>query len=145
MENTYQSAADFIAAKKLDLAARNLQHLLKIADEHVILDNIVESLERTIIDAHCGNSDDFSDILAAQARILDAAFNYYVNKSKDAYSEDDKINIALRAQRQTDKAINTWKRIKTEKPPKPRFVFRDDKKFPERTEQMLVNNAPLDD
>jgi hypothetical protein len=135
MSNILKDAADYVAAKKLELAARNLARLIKISEEQASLNNIVASLERTIIDAHAGNPDDFSDILAAQTRILDATFHFYINNADCKFTHDDKINIALRAQRQTDRTINTWKRIKTE----PRV-----KKFPERTRQMLVNNAPLD-
>ena len=128
MENTYESTVDFIGGQKLELAARNLARLTKISEEQYSLESIVNSLQETIIDAHAGNCDDFSDILATQARILDATFHFYIDNAKEKYGKDDKINIALRAQRQTDKAINTWKRIKTE--PKT-------KKFAERTRQML--------
>jgi len=114
MSNLYKDAADFVAAQKLELAARNLGRLIKISEEQVSLNHIVSSLEQTIIDAHAGNPDDFSDILAAQARILDATFHFYIDNAQGKFTCDDKINIALRAQRQTDKAINTWKRIKTE-------------------------------
>lgn len=137
MSNLYKDAADFVAAQKLELAARNLARLIKISEEQASLNHIVASLERTIIDAHAGNPDDFSDILAAQARILDATFHFYINHATGKFSHDDQVNIALRAQRQTDRAINTWKRLRTE--PKA-------KKFPERTRQMLVNSpsAPQD-
>ena len=135
MSNIFKDAVDFVAAQKLELAARNLARLIKISEEQASLNHIVASLERTIIDAHAGNPDDFSDILATQTRILDATFHFYINHADGKFTHDDKINIALRAQRQTDRTINTWKRIKTE----PRT-----KKFPERTRQMLVNNAPLD-
>ncbi len=132
MENTYQATVDFIAAKKLELAARNLFRLIKISEEQCSLDHIVSSLQETIIDAHAGNPDDFSDILAAQARILDATFHFYIDNAQGKFTSDEKINIALRAQRQTDKAINTWRSLKAA--PKT-------KKFPERTRQMLVNSS----
>lgn len=136
MSNLYKDTADFLAAQKLELAARNLARLIKISEEQASLNHIVASLERTIIDAHAGNPDDFSDILAAQIRILDGAFHFYIGHADGKFTHDDKINIALRAQRQTDRAINTWKRIKAE--PKP-------KNFLERTrQQKLTNNAPLD-
>ncbi len=123
MTNIYQTAAEFVATQKLTLAASNLQHLLKLQAEQTSLDAIVQSLQQTLIDAHAGNDDDFTDILAAQARILDATFHYYINNSRGTYSEDDKINIALRAQRQTDRAINSWKRLKQQKPRTIRHVI----------------------
>ena len=135
MSNIFKDAVDFVAAQKLELAARNLGRLIKISEEQASLGKIVASLERTIIDAHAGNPEDFSDILAAQVRILDATFHFYMNHATGKFSHDDQVNIALRAQRQTDRAINTWKRLKTE----PRA-----KKSAERTEQKLVRNAPLD-
>ena len=131
MTDLYKTTADFVAAQKLELAARNLRHLIKIAEEQASLENIVASLEQTIIDAHAGNPDDFSDILAAQTRILDATFHFYIDNSKGKYTDDDKVNIALRAQRQTDRAINTWKKLKS---------ITKEKKFPKQSRQ----NAEMD-
>ena len=39
------SLGDYIAAQKLELAAKNLQHLLKIQKEQASLENIVGSLQ----------------------------------------------------------------------------------------------------
>lgn len=125
---------NYIAAQKLDLAARNFARLIKISEEQASLKHIVASLEQTILNAHNGDPEDFTDILAAQARILDATFHFYVNHAQGKFTHDDKMNIALRAQRQTDRTINTWKRLTSEKT----------KKSPERTRQKLVGHAPLD-
>lgn len=130
---------NYIAAQKLELAARNFARLIKISEEQASLNHIVASLETTILNAHNGNPEDFSDILAAQARILDATFYFYMNSAHEKFTRDDKVNIALRAQRQTERAINTWKRLSDT----PRA-----KKSAERTRQMLTNtpesDAPLD-
>ncbi len=130
---------NYIAAQKLELAARNFARLIKISEEQASLTRIVASLESTILNAHNGNPEDFSDILAAQARILDATFYFYMDNAHGKFTRDDKVNIALRAQRQTERSINTWKRLSDA----PRA-----KKSTERTRQMLTNNpesdAPLD-
>jgi hypothetical protein len=135
MKDYIQNAKTFLETEKLRLAAMNLQHLLKIQEEQVTLDAIVHDLQRTMIDAHAGVPDDFSDLLASQARILDATFNYFLNKSKGAYSEEDKVNIAMRAQRQSERAIMAWKKLRKQDGPQ---------KFPKLPERTRQNDAPLD-
>ena len=125
---------NYIAAQKIELAGRNLARLIKISEEQASLKHIVASLEQTILKASNGDPEEFTDILAAQARILDATFHFYVNQADGKFTHDEKMNIALRAQRQTDRTINTWKRLTAEKT----------KKSPERTRQKLVGHAPLD-
>jgi hypothetical protein len=80
--------------------------------------------------------------MVVQARILDATFHYFVDQSKQKYTEEDKLTFALKAQQQTVRTALAWKKLKSEN-----YVVRkiiplavEEKKYAERTEQ----NAPLD-
>ena len=107
-----ESLGDYIAAQKLELAAKNLQHLMKIEAEQATLQNIVSSLSHILSEAKNGNTDDFSTMLANQSNVLDATFLYFIDLAKtSSYTHDDKINMALKAQRQVERSIRTWQRI----------------------------------
>jgi len=142
MKNIIEHAEEFVRTENLKLAAANLQHLLKIQQEQTSLEAITESLQQTIINAHGNAPYDLCDMMVVQARILDATFHYFVDKSKDKYTEPDKLAFALKAQQQTVRTALAWKKLKSEN-----YVVRKivplavgEKKHAERTEQ----NAPLD-
>ena len=107
---------DWLAAQKLELAARNLSHLLKIQEEQISLDHIVTELKHRLDDARDGDPDDFSVMLANQSNMLDATFLHLLEAAKKStYTCDDKINLALKAQRQVERTIRTWQKITVEK------------------------------
>lgn len=108
----YKQTGDYVAAQKLELACRNLKHLLKIQNEQASLENIVASLEQSLIDAHANNPLDLHEMLVLQARVLDAAFYYYTNHAPGSYCADDKIDRALKVQSQLVKTINMWNKMK---------------------------------
>lgn len=109
-------AADLVAAQKLELAARNLKHLMKVQEEQASLENIVGSLRTMLSNAKDGNTDDFGSMLAHQSNVLDATFLYFIDKAKDSpHSHDEKINLALKAQRQVERTIRTWRLISEQK------------------------------
>ena len=108
----YKQTGDYIAAQKLELACRNLQHLIKIKDEQTSLEAIVASLEQSLVDAHANNPTDIHDILIMQTRILDAAFHHYIKEASGAYTRDEKIDRALRAQSQMVRTVNMWNKMK---------------------------------
>ena len=105
--------SDEIAAHKLALAAENLGHLLHIKTEQAAMENLSASLERTIIDAHANNPEDLCDMMATQSRLLDAAFHHFLEQTRKGTKGID-FTMALKAQNQTVRAINTWKKLKTE-------------------------------
>lgn len=111
MTTFLQDARNFIETEKLTLAARNLKYLLRLQSEQASLPQIVQSLERTLREAEAGKPRDFADILTTQARILDAAFHYYIEESNSPYSGLEKVNTALKAQRQTRQTIMSWKML----------------------------------
>ena len=122
------TATKFLAAKKLELAAQNLRHYLKIRDEQVTLQAIVESLSAAQDEARSGNPESFGEILARQTEILATTFDFYLDKAQDAYTQDDKIMMALKAQRQMLSTVNTWRHLEKIK----------------KTEKRTEQNAPLD-
>ena len=128
--------ADFVAAQKLELAARNLQHLLKMQQEQASLENIVGSLQQTVIDAHANNPMDICDSMAVQMRIFDAVFQKYVFESDGSRFVDDKLGFALKAQNQMLRTAQTWKRLKAETEIKYKLVtyMAPEKKQTERTD-----------
>lgn len=105
----------FLERQQLELAARNLQHLIKIKDEQLHLDNVVASIQQSMIDAHGNNPSDLCDMMVVQARIMDSLFHYYLDKSKATpYTEDDKIGAAMKAQAQSLRTVHAWKKLKEE-------------------------------
>ncbi len=107
-------AADFVAAQRLELAARNLSHILKIQEEQVTLEKVTESLQSTMVDAHANNPVDLCDMMVTQARLLDGLFHFYLDESKGRYTEHDKIATAMKANAQTVRTVHAWKKLKEE-------------------------------
>lgn len=142
METTLKPGAADLHAHRLELAAANLQHLFKIEKEQAAIENITASLEQTLTDAYANNPVDLCDMMAIQSRILDAAFNYFLEQSRNGNNTMN-LALALKAQNQVVRTINTWKKLKTETYIKRKILNypRHEKKRAERTGQ---NDAPLD-
>ena len=119
---TLSQHGDWLAAQKLELAARNLTHLIKINEEQTSLEHVVASLERTVIDAHSNDTSDLCDMMVVQARILDSLFYHYLDNAKGKYTCDDKIARAMKAQAQTVRTLHAWKKLKEERYVKHRIV-----------------------
>lgn len=119
---TLSQHGDWLAAQKLELAARNLSHLIKINEEQSSLENVVASLERSLIDAHGNDPSDLCDMMVLHARILDSLFFYYLGDSKDKYTADEKMDKAMKAQAQTVRTIHAWKVLKEKRYVKERAV-----------------------
>ena len=146
MKNLKQHG-DWLAAQKLELAARNLSHLIKINEEQNSLENVVASLEQTVIDAHSNNPSDLCDMMVIQARILDSLFYHYLDSANGKYTCDDKIATAMRAQAQTVRTLHAWKKLKEERYIKHKVVrYRvpEEHRNEENTQNELNKNAPLD-
>lgn len=121
MKNLEQHG-DWLAAQKLELAARNLSHLLKIHQEQTSLENIVGSLQQTMIDTDANDPRDLCDMMTVQARILDGVFHRFLDDAHGKYTSDDKIAFAMKAQAQTVRTAMAWKRLKTETQIKHKFI-----------------------
>lgn len=134
---TLSQYGDMLAAQKLELAARNLSHLIKINEEQTSLENIVLSIERSVIDAHGNDTSDLCDMMVVQARILDGLFFHYLDESKGKYTCDEKIAKAMKAQAQTVRTLHAWTKLKEERYVKTRIV---NYQIPENT-RMSEKNA----
>jgi hypothetical protein len=114
MTDFNQKAAEFLAAEKEKLAARQMRHLMKMpADDDKPLEAITAALRQSLSEAAAGTPDDFADILTAQARLMDAAFYYYATRAEERpYHEIKHFKMALLAQSQTRQTIQTWKKLR---------------------------------
>lgn len=111
-----EEIGDYIAAQKLELAAKNLQHLMKIQAEQTSLQSIVTALSRMLADARNCDTEDFGTMLANQSNMLDATFLYFLDlAARSPHSHDDKVNMALKAQRQVERSIRTWRLLSEQK------------------------------
>lgn len=109
MDDFLKETESSLSVETLSLAAKNLQHYLKIQNETVTLDAIVHDLRNTLDHRHA--PENLSDILTLQAKILDAAFAYYMNKARDSYVSDDMVQMAFKAQRQTISTVNALRHL----------------------------------
>ncbi len=99
-------------ARRLELAAAHLQHLLRIQETQISLPNLVLALKEDISKSIDFAAEDLSPLLKTQINILDSLFNYYIEESKNPrHSTDDKLSIALKAQRQLDKSVATFMKL----------------------------------
>ncbi len=133
MTTDAKDAEETLSAQRLDLAARNLRHFLKIDEEEATLNGVTASLERTMINAHGNDPADLCDMMAVQTHLLDSLFHYYLDQSKTAYCKESWIDRALRAQQQTMRTALAWKRLKTETYVKHRIIQHS--RFDEKTDE----------
>ncbi len=110
--NHENNAEQSLRTQELALAASNMKHYLKLPDNGPPIEDLVFSLEQSIADAHANNPIDFNDMLATQARLLDAGFHFMLDKAKDPFYAQDFLNMALKAQRQVQRTIMTWGTLK---------------------------------
>lgn len=140
MKYLIDKATQLVETETLRLAARNLQHLIKINEEEVTLDNIVTSMQKTIADTKSDTPEELEDILVTQARILDGAFLYFLDKSKNAYTEHEKVDMALKAHKQMLSAVNTMRHLKQQRLKE----HEKNLKIEKQTEQKRGRYAPMD-
>src|SRR5688500_896413 len=97
--------------KTVEKTAANLLHFLEIEKERAAIDNVVFSLHQSIADMQAKNPLDFSDMLTTNARILNAAFEYYLDKAHHSPAADHKIVLAMKMQGQLTRTIDAWRRL----------------------------------
>lgn len=91
--------------------ARNLLRLMEIEADEKSLKDIVFSLEMTKADNNARNPIDFADMLSVNARVLNAAFEFYLSKAHKSAEPDQKIKLAFAAQSLLVRSIGCWKRL----------------------------------
>lgn len=129
MEEMLKTGGEFLATEHLKLAAQNLQHFQKIEAEKVTLEAIVTGIRDLIAGELDGSGDELETLLISQAKMLDATFTYFMSQARGKYTEDEKINLALKAQRQAERTIKTLRNLRQQK----EAIKREEKKSGERT------------
>ncbi len=97
--------------QEVERTARNLARFLEIEEEEKTLEDIVFSLEMVKVNNNARNPVEFADMLGENAIVLNAAFQFYLDKAHKSPAPDHKIRLALLAQSQLIRSIATWKRI----------------------------------
>ncbi len=97
--------------KEVERTAANILLFLQEEQDDDSLDHVVFSLEQSMAETHAKNPIDFSDMLTTNARILNAAFEFYLNKAHQSKTSNEKILLAMRAQSQLARTIDTWRRL----------------------------------
>jgi hypothetical protein len=139
-DEPYKDPIESVSTAQTRQSAATLQKLAKLQSHEATIDDVICSLEQTKTESHAMSPNGLCDLISVQARILDAAFNNYIDKAQDnpAHLED-----ALRLQQQTLRTLMAWKALKSEIYIQRKIVdfSRWDKKRIKRTEQ----NAALDE
>ena len=105
------------AGHDADEVARRLLALLDaqngdaIAEERAALDGVVFNLTQAFENPPSSTFLDFSALLDRNARILNAAFEYYLDKAVDSPKADAKIRLAAQMQAQLVRTIDAWRRL----------------------------------
>lgn len=146
MIDDYKDPLEAVANAQLEKTAANLQRLSHIEEEQATLDDIVTSLQQTRDDSRQYLAHDLTDIMALQARVLDAAFTNVVNNALNDPSGAASMETALKLQQQTVRTAMAWKMLKTDIyiQQKTLTFLSLEKKRIERTEQTGNPYAPLD-
>lgn len=87
------------------------ERLEKIAEEQAALDKIVFNLTRAFEEPPSSTFCDFSKMLDRNARILNAGFEYYLDKAAESPKGDLKIRLAVQMQSQLVRTIDAWRRM----------------------------------
>lgn len=92
-------------------AALEEERLAKIAAEKAALDTVVFTLKRTFEEPSPSTFFDYSELLDRNARILNAGFEYYLDKAVESPKADQKIRLAMEMQSQLVRTIDAWRRL----------------------------------
>lgn len=106
------NSPDFdLHAQSVERTARNMLNFYEAEKQRQSLDAVVFSLERSMAETQMNNPVDFSDMLTTNARILNAAFEYYLDKAHQSPAADGKIGLAMKMQTQLARTIDVWRRL----------------------------------
>lgn len=100
-----------LEAEVIRRTAINMVHFLKVEEEKKAVDQVVFSLRQSMVDNQAKNPLDFSDILTTNARILNAGFEFYLDKAHESPQAEQKIAMAMKMQSQLARTIDTWRRL----------------------------------
>jgi len=103
------AAMELQSALILKELAQEEQHK-KIAEEAGLIDSVVFKLNQSL-DHEDPENPDFSKILTRNARILNNAFEYYLENADKSKLPDRKIGLGIRMQSQLIRTIDVWRRL----------------------------------
>lgn len=109
MNDDYIHPIDAVSYAQLKQSAKAIKTLSEIKDEEADIDAIIMSLEQTMVECYDLSPKSLSDLIAVQARVLDAAFHKEINKVQD---DPAHLDQALRLQKQTVRSLVAWKLLK---------------------------------
>lgn len=105
-----ENAADSLARRIL-VGLAEKERVLKIQQERATLDTVVFNLSKTFEEPPPCVFTDFSTMLDRNARILNAAFEYYLDKAEESPRADQKIRLAVYMQSQLIRTVDAWRRL----------------------------------
>lgn len=133
---------DILTVRSLDLACRNIQHLLKIEEEESTRNQLAASLCGSMARARNGDPAQFSDMLSLTAHTIHATVQHYIgdaNRSYESkgethhYMKSESLMAAAQTQDRLIRTIETWRKLQ-----------RMEKQKPAQNEKQTRQNAPLD-
>lgn len=138
-DDEYKDPLEAVRSAQLRLSASTLHTLSKINPDQASIQDVVHSLEQTMMESLTCTPNELCDLISVQARVLDAAFMNLMDQARD---NPEKLCHALRLQQQTLRTLMAWKALKTDIYIKRKIVQFSgwEKNRAERSEQ----NAPLD-
>lgn len=98
-------------ARRILAETAEAQRRQKAEEERAALDTVVFNLTQTFENPPSSTFIDFSQMLDRNARILNAAFEYYLDRAVDSPKADQKIRLAAQMQAQLVRTIDAWRRL----------------------------------
>jgi len=147
MNDDYKDPIESVASTQLRRAAQALKNLAEIDERDATAEDIVASLEQTMVECESFTPNTLCDLIAVQSRLIDAAFHHQAMRGLD---KPEYLDQAIRLQRQMIHSLVTWKLMKSDiyVHNKTIEMWRMEKMREERTEQKNLNwipgHAPVD-
>lgn len=111
MNDEYIDPLEAVTSAQLRRSAKVLKNISEIQDREATMDDIVASLEQTMVESQALAPKTMCDIIAVQSRVLDAAFHMEMDR---VMQNSAHLDQAIRLQKQTLRSMMTWKLLKTD-------------------------------
>jgi hypothetical protein len=103
MENEHKTPPEIQSPKPTNLE--------NAAAERAALDKVVFNLTHAYENPPPSTFIDYSKLLERHTSILNAAFEYYLDKAVQSSNPDRKIQLAMQMQSRVVRAIDAWRRL----------------------------------
>lgn len=111
MNDEYIDPLEAVTSAQLRRSAKALKNISEIQDREATMDDIVASLEQTMVESKALTPTIMCDLIAVQSRVLDAAFHMEMNRM---IQNPAHLDQAIRLQKQTLRSMMAWKILKTD-------------------------------